>query len=73
MRIVNNYTPISKADASAMIRALTGIEPVWAVRTWQAQRGAWDVMCCSVPAAPVGRLAVAVYRDGELIKRMNVL
>lgn len=73
MRIVNNYTPIRKADASAMIRALTGIEPVWAVRTWKAERGPWDVMCCAVPGSPDGRLAVAVYKDGELVKRMNVL
>ena len=73
MRIVNNYTPINRADASALIRALTGIDPVWAVPTWQATRGAWDVMCCPVPGSPDGRLAVAVYKDCAMVRRMNVL
>lgn len=73
MRIVNNYTPIRKADAAAMIRALTGIEPMWLARTWKAESGPWDVICCAVPGSPDGRLAVAVYKDGEMIKRMNVL
>ena len=73
MRIVNNYTPIRRAEASAMIRALTGIDLVWIARTWKAERGAWDVICCDVPGSPDGRLAVAVYKDGALIKRMNVL
>lgn len=73
MRIVNNYTPIPKAEASAMIRALTGITPLWLGHTWSAQRGPWDILCCAVPGSPDGRMAVAVYKDNAMIKRMNVL
>lgn len=71
--IVNKYAPIRKAEASALIRALTSIEPTWIGRTWKAERGVWDVVCCDVPGAPDGRLAVAVYKDGGMVKRMNVL
>lgn len=73
MRVVNNYIPISKPAASALIRALTGFEPVWIARTWKAESGVWDVICCDVPGSPDGRLAVAVYKDGEMVERMNVL
>jgi hypothetical protein len=68
-----NYAPISKAEASAIIVSLTGVKPVWAVPTWQATSGAWDVMCCDVPGSPDGRLAVAIYQDCALVKRFNVL
>jgi hypothetical protein len=46
---------------------------MWAVPTWQATSGEWDVMCCAVPGSPDGRLAVAVYQDGAMVKRFNVL
>ena len=72
-RTVIAYAPVNRAEASTIIRNLTGIEPTWAVRTWQAQRGDWDVMCCDVPGSPDGRLAVAVYKDCALVKRMNVI
>lgn len=68
-----NYTPISKAEATAIITRLTGIEPMWLGRTWKATSGAWDILCCDVPGSPDGRLAVAVYQDGAMVKRFNVL
>jgi hypothetical protein len=71
MRI--NYSPISKAEATAIIKRLTGIKPMWLVRTWTATSGAWDILCCDVPGSPDGRLAVAVYQDGVMVKRFNVL
>lgn len=73
MRIHNNYMPISKQEAGRLIRQTTGIEPVWAVPTWSADRGAWSVMCCAVPGAPDGRLAVAIYQNFALYQRINVI
>lgn len=68
-----NYTPISEAEASARITRLTGIKPMWLGRTWKATSGAWDILCCDVPGSPDGRLAVAIYQDGEMVERFNVL